>query len=210
MSKQRPFGKIVHMLYILVGVVGFGFAFTFDWATLKNIRVLKQLAGLIAVSLLIYAAIMVCHSPAKLVLPATVRIIGGCLLTISLGLLIFSLFIEIPFRATYAKQGAGGKLISTGTYALARHPGVIWLAFVFVALALLYPSTILFMAIIIWLLVDIIYVAIQDAYLFPKMFPGYNDYKKLTPFLIPTRHSFTACIKTLRFSRTQSNVKLDK
>jgi protein-S-isoprenylcysteine O-methyltransferase Ste14 len=193
------------MLYIAIGIMGFGIAFVFDWASMRDIRVVKQLAGLMAFSLLIFAAIMVCVSPTKLDVPLFVRIIGGCLLAVSLCLLIFSLFIELPFRGTYAKQGAGEKLVSTGTYALVRHPGVIWLAFVFLALSLLYPSTTLFLAVAVWWLVDVIYVTVQDKYFFPKMFPGYPDYKKETPFLIPTRHSFLACLKTLRFPTAPNN-----
>jgi protein-S-isoprenylcysteine O-methyltransferase Ste14 len=187
------------MVYIVIGVLGFAAAFAFDWASLKRIPVIKQLVGLLALSLLIYATIMVCHSPTKLELPIFARIIGSCLLVIFLFLLVYSLFIELPFRRTYTKQNVGKKLISTGTYALVRHPGVIWLAFVFLALTLLYPSTTLFLAIVIWLLMDLIYVTVQDKYFFPKMFPHYRDYKKQTPFLIPTKQSFFACLKTLRF-----------
>jgi protein-S-isoprenylcysteine O-methyltransferase Ste14 len=193
------------MLYIFIGVAGFGIALAFDWASLKGIRVVKQLAGLIAFSLLIFATVMVCLIPAKMELPVFVRIIGGCLLAISLCLLIYSLFIELPFRGTYTKQGSGDKLISTGTYALVRHPGVIWLAFVFLGLALLYPSLTLFLAVVIWWFVDVIYVFVQDKYLFPRMFTGYQEYKKQTPFLIPTRQSFLTCLKTLRLPTTQNN-----
>ncbi|MBN2462003.1 MAG: hypothetical protein JXB43_00190 [Dehalococcoidia bacterium] len=189
------------MVYIAIGVLGFAAAFAFEWASLKRVPVIKQLVGLVAISLLIYAAIMVCHSPTKLELPIFVRFIGGCLLVIFLSLLIYSLFIEIPFRNTYAKQGVGEKLIFTGTYALVRHPGVIWLAFVFLALALLYPSPTLFLAIVVWLLMDVIYITVQDKYFFPKMFPNYQDYKRQTPFLIPNKQSFFACLKTLKFPR---------
>jgi protein-S-isoprenylcysteine O-methyltransferase Ste14 len=183
-----------------MGVIGFGIAFVFDWASMKNIRVIKQLTGLLAFSLLIFAVVMVCLTPAKLEFPIFIRIIGGCLLAVSLGLLIFSLFIEIPFRGTYAKQGAGDRLICTGTYALVRHPGVIWLAFVFLALSLLYPSTTLFIAVAVWWIIDVLYVTVQDRYFFLKMFPGYQEYKKHTPFLIPTGQSISACLKTLRFT----------
>jgi protein-S-isoprenylcysteine O-methyltransferase Ste14 len=188
----------------MVGFLGFAAAFAFDWVSLKRIPVIKQLVGLVALSLLIYATIMVCHSPTKLELPIFARIIGGCLLAIFLCLLIYSLFIELPFRRTYTKQGVGEKLIYTGTYALVRHPGVIWLAFVFLALALLYPSPTLFLAIVVWLSLDVIYVAVQDRYFFPKMFPHYSDYQERTPFLIPTKQSFLACLKTLRFPTTQT------
>jgi len=186
------------MLYIELGVLGFIIAFIFDWASLKNMRVTKPVAGLMAAALLIYSTIMICYSPTKFDMPIFLRIVGGVLLVIFLFLLIYSLFIELSFNRTYVKRGISGGLVTTGTYALVRHPGVIWLAVVFLALALLYPSITLFIAITVWWFVDIIYVTIQDKYLFPKMFPGYHEYKKQTPFLIPTKRSFFACLKTLR------------
>jgi protein-S-isoprenylcysteine O-methyltransferase Ste14 len=193
------------MLYIALGVLGFVVAYVFDLASLKNIRGAKQLAGLIAFALLIYSTVMICRNPIKFDIPVFSRIIGAGLLAVSLSLLIYSLFIELSFAGTYFNQGVSGKLVSTGTYALVRHPGVIWLAFVFTALGLLYPSTTLFIAVAVWWLVDVIYVAIQDKYLFPKMFPEYPGYKKQTPFLIPTRRSFLACLKTLRLPIVQRN-----
>ena len=173
-------------------------AYVFDWASLKQLPVVKQLAGIAAVCFLGYSIVMVCISPAKLELPTFTKPLGGCLLLIFLPLLVYSLFIEIPFRSTYANQGFGKKLITAGTYALVRHPGVIWLAFVFLSLILLFPSTTLFLAIIAWLALDIIHVALQEKQFFTKMFPGYHDYQQQTPFLIPNRQSLSACLKTIK------------
>jgi len=123
--------------------------------------------------------------------------LGITLLVISLCLLIYSLFIEIPFQSTYAKKGVGNKLITTGTYALVRHPGVLWLALLYISLALIFPSPILFLAAIVWLIMDIIWVAVEDRNFFPKMFPDYREYQQKTPFLIPTKQSISACLKTI-------------
>ena len=79
------------MLYIELGVLGFIIAFIFDWASLKNMRVTKPVAGLMAAALLIYSTIMICHSPTKFDMPILLRIIGGVLLVIFLFLLIYSL-----------------------------------------------------------------------------------------------------------------------
>jgi len=116
---------------------------------------------------------------------------------ISLCLLIYSLFIEIPFHSTYANKGVGNKLITTGTYALIRHPGVIWLALLYISLAIIFPSLILFLAVIVWLIMDIIWVTLEDRIFFPKMFPDYREYQQKTPFLIPTKQSISACLKTI-------------
>jgi protein-S-isoprenylcysteine O-methyltransferase Ste14 len=186
------------MLYILIGICGFLAAYAFDWASLRNLRVIKQLTGLLAICLSVYATIMVCVTPIKFHLPFFTRPLGVALLLISLCLLVYSLFIEIPFHSTYAEKGVGNELTTTGTYALVRHPGVIWLTLVYLSLALLFPSTILFLAVTIWLIMDIILVTLQDKILFPKMFPAYREYQLKTPFLIPTKQSISACLRTIK------------
>ncbi len=182
---------------MLIGTIGFLVAYAFDWLSLKNIPVTKQIAGLLAMGLLIYATIMVCVSPSKFDLPFFTLPVGACLLLVSFTLLIYSLFIEIPFQSTYIESGAGTKLITTGTYAMVRHPGVLWLAFVYLSLALLFPSITLFIAVTVWLVMDVIYALLQDRIFFPIMFPDYRDYQRTTPFLIPTKQSISACWKTM-------------
>ena len=186
------------MVYILIGVFAFLIAYAYDWLNLKRVGVIKQLVGLLAACLLFYATVMVCISPAKFHLPPFALPIGGCLLLISLSLLAYSLFIEIPFRKTYTNREIGNELTTTGTYALVRHPGVIWLGLVFLSLALLFPSTTLFIAVTTWLVMDIIYVILQERLFFPKMFPDYLDYQRRTPFLVPNKQSFSACLKTIK------------
>jgi protein-S-isoprenylcysteine O-methyltransferase Ste14 len=186
------------VLYIPIGVFGFLMAYVFDWLSLKQIPVVKQLAGIAAVCLLGYAIVMVCISPAKFELPPFTLPLGVCLLLISLSLLVYSLFIEIPFHSTYAGQRVSNKLITTGTYALVRHPGVIWLAFVCISLVLIFPSLTLLLATIVWIVTDIIYVFLQERFIFTKIFQDYPKYQKQTPFLIPNRRSFTACLKTIK------------
>jgi protein-S-isoprenylcysteine O-methyltransferase Ste14 len=185
------------MIYVLIGVLGFILSYAFEWLSLKQMPVIKQAVGVLASCLLGYATVIVCASPAKFDLPFIILPLGFCLLLISLPLFIYSLFIEIPFRSTYMEKGVGSRLITTGTYALTRHPGVIWLAFIYISLALLFPSATLFFAIIVWFIMDIILVIVQDKIFFPKMFPAYHDYQRETPFLIPTRQSISACLKTI-------------
>ncbi len=170
----------------------------FDWLSLKNVPVLKKVCGALAAGLQIYATVMVCLSPDRLELPAFTVPLGICLAVISFFLLIYSLFLEIPFHCTYAKEGVGETLVTTGTYALSRHPGVLWLGLLYIALAVLFPSVTMFIAVVVWFAMDVILVVLEDSYLFPRMFPGYVSYRKKTPFLIPTRQSVADCLRTLR------------
>lgn len=189
------------MEYVLTGAAGFVLAYAFDWLSLKNIAVLKQAAGVAAVGLLLYATVMVCVSYPRFDLPFFTIPLGYCLLPLSLALLIYSLFIEIPFHSTYVAKGAGNRLVTTGTYALVRHPGVLWLGLVYLSLALLFPSATLLIAFAVWFMLDIIYVVLEDWIFFPRMFPGYPDYRRSTPFLIPSRQSILTCMRTINPGR---------
>ncbi|MBM3155001.1 MAG: hypothetical protein FJ008_06655 [Chloroflexi bacterium] len=194
----QPQATIVTMVYILVGIAGFLFAFAFDWASLRNIPIIKQIFGILAVGLIAYATVMVCRTSDKLERPTFLLPLGAFFLGIFLCLLIYSLFIEIPFRTTYARKGVGDQLVMEGTYALTRHPGVIWLFFVYVSLILMFPSGTLILAAVIWMLMDVAHVAVQDKFFFPGMFPQYHLYQQQTPFLVPNRQSISACLNTIR------------
>ena len=186
---------------MVLGSAGFFFVLLLDWLSLKNNAVLKRLCGLLSAGLVLYATVMVCLAPDKYELPFFVLPPGIALAVVSFLLLIYSLFLEIPFHSTYAKKGVGDMLITTGTYALTRHPGVLWMGFFYIGLSIIFPSVIMFVAVAVWLIMDISLVVLEDRFLFPRMFPGYDDYKKKTPFLIPTRQSLSNCRRTLRPGR---------
>ncbi len=80
-------------------------------------------------------------------------------------------------------------LVTSGTYALCRHPGVLWLVFVLVGGVLHADRAGLIWLGLLWLGLDVLYVAVQDRIIFPARFSGYRAYQRTTPFLIPTRDS---------------------
>jgi protein-S-isoprenylcysteine O-methyltransferase Ste14 len=166
------------MRYIALGVVAFIIAGFFDLAALQRIRYLKQIIGLTAALLFGYALIMVARHPDKLLLPAWLSSAGWPFLIISGLLLIYSLFLEIPFRQTYAAAGVGDKLVKTGTYALVRHPGVLWLALLLLSLVLVSHSRLLLLAAPLWIFLDVLYVWIQERSFLGRIFPGYGQYKE--------------------------------
>lgn len=189
------------MEHILVGVLAFLIVFFFDLAAIKRIPYLKQIIGLASVSLFGYSLFAVCLAPVKLRLPEWLSWVGWPFLFVSLSLLVYSLFLEIPFRQTYADDGVGGRLVKAGTYALARHPGVLWLALFLLALVLVSRSRLLLVAAPVWLFMDVLYVWVQERFFLGKMFPGYEQYKRETPMLIPTRTSIARCWRSVRNSR---------
>jgi protein-S-isoprenylcysteine O-methyltransferase Ste14 len=190
--------------YITIGVLGFLAAYLFDVVSLRRIPGAKQGVGIVAVALIGYATLMVCLKSERLELPIWLTWLGWALLSVSVPLLLYSLFINLPFRKTYVVPGVGDRLIRTGTYALVRHPGVFWYALLLGSLILVSKSKLLLIASPVWLAMDIVHVIIQDRFLFGKMFKDYDDYRRETPMLIPSRRSISACLRTLRQPRTES------
>jgi protein-S-isoprenylcysteine O-methyltransferase Ste14 len=127
---------------------------------------------------------------------AWIKIPGWICIFLFGSLLIYSIFIEIPLKSTYLDSHESQVLINTGTYALSRHPGVLWFAGFILGLYLIRPSAITVLAGGIWLLSDVFLVAVEDQYFFPRMIPGYTSYKATTPFLWPTRESFSRFISS--------------
>ena len=103
---------------------------------------------------------------------------------ISCALLIYTLFFALPFSDTYMESD-DLPVIDHGVYGLCRHPGFWALALVYLFLWLLFESTALLAAFIIYNICNFIYIYIQDRFIFPKYIRGYTEYKKSVPFLIP-------------------------
>jgi protein-S-isoprenylcysteine O-methyltransferase Ste14 len=186
------------MVYICIGIAGFIILFFFDLAALKRIRLLKTIIWIIGYGLIAYSMNMIIRRGERFLLPTYVKVVGIVLSVVFTFLLIYSLLIEIPFKRTYLDRGAGDKLITTGTYALVRHPGVLWFLGAFVGIFLAAGSKMLLVATPVWWFIDIIYVVVQDKFYFPKQFGDtYRKYQKEVPMLIPTGKSINRCITTM-------------
>ncbi|MDD4565557.1 MAG: DUF1295 domain-containing protein [Eubacteriales bacterium] len=123
-------------------------------------------------------------------------LIFGSLALVSLILLIYTLFFAIPFRETYLTSEAQPEVCDTGIYALSRHPGVLWFMGFYLFFWLAIPNPLLLMGGILFSLLNLFYVLLQDRWIFMKTFPNYNEYQESTPFLFPTYQSCKRCIKT--------------
>lgn len=113
-------------------------------------------------------------------------------------LLVYTLFFAIPFEATYIKSNEPPRTCTTGFYALCRHPGVLWFAGFYFSLWLGLSGSLLLKAGILFSLLNLVYIILQDQWIFMKTFPDYGEYKKTTPFLIPTCQSLKRCVQTFR------------
>ena len=191
------------MIYIAIGALGFLVIHLFDIVSLKRIPGAKPCTWILGSGLLAYSVIMICLAPDKLPLPLWSTWPGYGLLCISLFLLTHSLFIKLPFRKTYIATGVGDRLITTGLYALVRHPWVHCFTLLLLSLVLVSRSSLLLVASPIWILLYILLVVIQDKFLFGRMFAGYDTYRQETPMLLPNRRSISAFVNSVKQSRAK-------
>jgi protein-S-isoprenylcysteine O-methyltransferase Ste14 len=189
------------LIYVAIGCLGFLVIHLFDIVSLKRLPGAKPFTWILGSGLMGYALTMACLWSDKLLLPVWLTWLGWALLAISLSLLIYSLFINLPFRKTYIAIGVGDKLIRTGLYALVRHPGVLWFIPLLLSLVLVSKSSLLLMAAPIFISLDIVLVVVQDRFFFGRMFDGYDSYRRETPMLVPNRRSVNAFVNSLKQSR---------
>lgn len=185
------------MAGLWAGIAGFIIAIVSDFLSAGRWQILSRLGFWIAISFLVYALYeTVIHSD-RFNIPGALTIIGWVLLPFSFGLLIYSLFIELSFFSTYIGIGKQQTLITTGTYALVRHPGLLWFGLFLSALLLVSRSRELTLASPIWFGLDLLWVVLQDRFISNRVFIQYRIYQKETPMLLPNYRSLKRCIATL-------------
>jgi len=192
------------MNYLVIGFLGFIVIHLSDLLFVRRIRFAKPSVWIAGAVLIGYAAAMAFLWPEKLPLPSWTTWLGWALLLTSLPVLLYSLFISLPFVETYVSADAKEQLITTGFYALARHPWVHWHVLVALSLFLASKSELMLYGALSFIGLDILAITIQDKFFFLRMFPGYEEYRRQTPMLIPNRKSFKAFFTSLRSSKGRS------
>ena len=187
------------MIWICIGCISFPLFILYDMNQIKSNRTYMKPLFLIGVVVLFSVTLKLSVTgfesdyPVGFLTVAVFYLLAG----IHLFLLLYTLFFAIPFQKAYV-EGSKQKICKEGVYALCRHPGVLFLAgfYLFYGLALGRPVMLLaggcFTAL------NLLYVWIQDVYIFPSLFEGYEDYRKEAPFLIPGRDSVKKCVNDLK------------
>jgi len=184
------------MIHIAIGSFSFFVIHLCDFVSLKRLSFAKPLVWIMGGGLLVYSLVELCLTPYKLLLPVWSAWLGWGLFSVSCLLLAYSLFINLPFRKTYIYKGVGDRLVTTGLYALVRHPGVHWFTLLVFSLILISRSVLLLIAAPIFIALDVLLVVVQDRLFFVRMFDGYGKYQRETPMLLPNKRSVNAFIKS--------------
>jgi protein-S-isoprenylcysteine O-methyltransferase Ste14 len=99
--------------------------------------------------------------------------------------MLYSIGVEIPLRRAWINRGHLDELVTSGTYSISRHPGVLWAAVWIPSAAVGAGSRDLLLWWPVLLAADILHVWIQDRFFLPRAFGGaYHAYQREVPFLI--------------------------
>lgn len=170
------------MSLILTGTLAFLILTLFDYNKLKLLHPLLNGLFAVGVAMLIYATAMILFVEVPL-FSFTALPVFWVLAVIGFVEMIYALFFALPFSKTYVKTEVNSALVTTGLYGLCRHPGV-WGFFLFYFCgALATGNGTLLIAAIVWSIMDVLHVYIQDSLFFVKTLDGYTLYKQTTPFL---------------------------
>lgn len=184
----------------LGGLAGFGLMFIFDWLTARSPSGARKFFWYGGLGLLVVSAVVVFVSGGE---PGRLTSAGGLFATLAaagfLALLVYSLFLELP-AATYEGRSPD-KVVDRGTWALCRHPGVLWFAGAAGFGALASGSWSVAGVLGLWSVVNGIYAAAQERLFFRHQFSDYGEYAARVPMFIPTAESWARCRATVRKSR---------
>jgi protein-S-isoprenylcysteine O-methyltransferase Ste14 len=183
---------------LLLGVISFFLVFWADVVSLKGTSILKPVLWAAGTVLFLAGLVLIVREPPRIGVPGAVQIVGWVLAVLSALLLAYSLFLEIPFVSAYLRKGGPSRLVTSGTYALCRHPGVLWLAALLVGAFLGSGSRWVLAALPVWFGLDVLYVVLQEKLFFVKLFGAdYREYQGRVPMVIPTSRSARECARTL-------------
>jgi protein-S-isoprenylcysteine O-methyltransferase Ste14 len=186
------------MTGISLGMAAFFVLFWVDYVSLKGMGLVKPVLWLTSSALFVSGLLLTARQSPHVRLPGPFPAAGWVLVTAFGLLLVYSLFIEIPFASSYVAKGSPSRLVTRGTYALCRHPGVLWLTGLLTGVFLVRGSLWLLAALVVWGGMDVLYVALQERLFFVRMFGSeYEQYQRSVPMLVPTSRSARACARTI-------------
>lgn len=181
---------------VILGTVGFLLYFIYDInSVLWNNKFLQKFFAAGSIFVVISAAWSFGDGLKKGMAAPGICAVCAAGSLIFLVLLVYTLFFALPFEETYIKENDVRLAYTEGVYALCRHPGVLWFAGLFFCLWGMtgeFNRGIYFAGMIFW---NYLYIVFQDLWTFPRTFSNYGEYKKTTPFLLPSPDSIRACFR---------------
>lgn len=159
----------------------------------KNMNILVVLGSFI----LAFSTMAIIISPHSIRITTLWQWLALILAILALLLMIYTIFSAVSFKKTYLETQKRNTVVTTGMYALCRHPGVLWFFLFYCLSGLAFNNQLLLIAAMIWTLLDIVYVYIQDRWIFPIILEDYHIYQQQVPFIIPNLTSLQHSLASL-------------
>ena len=192
------------MLWLTIGIIGFGIGLLIEIVPRSRQGTFRPLLWATSFAIILMPMALAALFTERYSSSPWLTTLGWVMLATGATLMAYTLLLELPFGQTFLKEsqhpGQHSELIRSGSYALVRHPTVLWYLLMVVGLTLASRSVTLQIAAPVWLAMDIIWIVVQEKVSLPKAFPNYPDYIETTPMLLPTRHSLQACLKSFSLS----------
>lgn len=183
---------------IAIGATSFFVFFWIDAVALRRIEWVKPVIVLTTAVLFAWGLVLTLHDPSQIDIPRPLHALGWIFLVLFSAAMVYSLFIEIPFTTAYFRKGHPTLVISLGTYALCRHPGVLWFAGLMISIFLVSGSHRVLLAAPLWAGLNLLFSVLQERYfLVPMLGADYEAYRERVPMFIPTMSSARECARTL-------------
>lgn len=186
------------MVEVLLSFSGYAWGMLHDLAALKAVPRVKPY--LLAMSVLGHASAffgLVRHS-SRFNPPPALRALCMVLAPLSWAAMFYSIMLEIPFRKGWVDEGHTDQIVTDGTYALARHPGVLWFTCAMFTTAIASRSKRMLLAAPFMVAGDVMHVAFQERVVLVEVFgDAYREYQRSTPFLVPTPASIVRFVRTV-------------
>lgn len=184
------------MMLFLITVAAFVLMMLADMLKLTRLAAASPWVFLTGAILLVVTGIWAAVAEEGFGIISWVRIVFLLVAVVALILEIWSLLIALPFGPAYLARG-DVTLVDHGMYALCRHPGALWLPLFLVSLSIALDSRALMSVALTASVMNLMYVWMQDRYVFPHTIRGYDQYQRTTPFVLPTRSSLREALRTI-------------
>ncbi|MEX2375018.1 MAG: hypothetical protein WD942_05445 [Dehalococcoidia bacterium] len=168
--------------------LGYVLGILHDLASYRRTPAVKPVLLVTALMAHVFGAWMLLVRSPRVALPAGIRRSALVLSVLTFAGMVYSIAVEIPFRKAWVDRGHTSRLISTGTYSVSRHPGVLWTSIWVPCAAVASGSKALMRWWPVVVAGDVAYVWIEDRFILPRVFgEEYREYQARVPFLIPLR-----------------------
>jgi protein-S-isoprenylcysteine O-methyltransferase Ste14 len=187
------------MVYVCAGALAFVMLCAADLLFLRGSVAGKAAAFCVASASFLFGLVGSVTTSPRWGSPGVLRAAGWVLGAITFLLVVFSLVIEVPTLYLYLTSGRERKLVTTGFYAMSRHPGVVWFSLFMVFLAAATDARTLAIATPVWIAMDVLHVRWQEqVYLVRVYGDEYRRYQAEVPMLIPRLAGIRRGLESLR------------